>query len=157
MPKKTGTKKIARVAMPEQDPNIRRRNFEEVPLGYTVEMAMEEASRCIQCRKPSCVTGCPVQVDIPGFINLITQGDFTGSIRHLWTQNALPAVCGRVCPQESQCEGVCILGKKGNQWPSVTLNGLWPTTNGCTEPASCHPNRNQRARRWRWWVPARRG
>ena len=94
-------------------PSVRRRNFEEVPLGYTVEMAMEEASRCIQCRKPSCVTGCPVQVDIPGFINLITEGDFTGAIRHLWSRNALPAVCGRVCPQESQCEGVCILGKKG--------------------------------------------
>lgn len=113
MPKKKGAKKIARVAMPEQDPNVRRRNFEEVPLGYTVEMAMEEASRCVQCRKPSCVTGCPVEVDIPGFINLITEGDFTGAIRNLWSHNALPAVCGRVCPQESQCEGVCILGKKG--------------------------------------------
>jgi glutamate synthase (NADPH) small chain len=114
MPKKKDDKKKARIAMPEQDASVRRRNFEEVPLGYTVEMAMEEASRCIQCRKPGCVAGCPVGVDIPGFINLITEGDFTGAIRNLWSKNALPAVCGRVCPQEIQCEGLCILGKKGS-------------------------------------------
>lgn len=103
-----------RVKMPEQKPEIRRTNFEEVPLGYTVEMAMEEASRCLQCRKPKCVDGCPVSVDIPGFIQLITEGDLTGAIRNLWGKNALPAVCGRVCPQEIQCEGLCIVGKKGD-------------------------------------------
>jgi glutamate synthase (NADPH/NADH) small chain len=103
----------ARQAMPEQAPEIRKRNFEEVPLGYTVEQAMEEASRCLQCKKPGCVEGCPVSVDIPGFIKLITEGNLTGSIRNLWRKNALPAVCGRVCPQEIQCEGQCILGKKG--------------------------------------------
>jgi glutamate synthase (NADPH/NADH) small chain len=105
--------KAARIAMPEQAPEIRKRNFEEVPTGYTVQMAQEEAARCLQCKKPGCVEGCPVQVDIPGFIKLITEGDLTAAIRHIWSSNALPAVCGRVCPQESQCEGQCILGKKG--------------------------------------------
>jgi glutamate synthase (NADPH/NADH) small chain len=103
-----------RMPMPEQDPKVRARNFLEVPLGYTPKMAQEEASRCLQCKKPGCVEGCPVGVDIPGFIDLLAQGDMTGAIRNLWGKNALPAVCGRVCPQESQCEGKCILGKKGD-------------------------------------------
>ena len=105
--------KAKRIAMPEQAPEVRKRNFNEVPTGYTVQMAQEEAARCLQCKKPSCVTGCPVQVDIPGFIQLITEGDFTAAIRKIWGTNALPAVCGRVCPQEIQCEGQCVLGKKG--------------------------------------------
>ncbi len=105
--------KTPRVAMPEQEPQIRARNFLEVPTGYTMKMAQEEASRCLQCRKPSCVAGCPVEVDIPGFIDLIAQGDMTAAIRNLWAKNALPAVCGRVCPQEIQCEGLCVVGKKG--------------------------------------------
>jgi glutamate synthase (NADPH/NADH) small chain len=75
---------------------------------------MEEASRCLQCKKPGCVEGCPVGVDIPAFIKFVTEGDFTGAVRNVWSQNALPAVCGRVCPQEIQCEGKCILGKKGD-------------------------------------------
>ncbi|SDP57030.1 NADPH-dependent glutamate synthase [Desulforhopalus singaporensis] len=106
-------KKQERVAMPEQEPKVRARNFLEVPTGYTVKMAQDEASRCLQCKKPACVEGCPVGVDIPGFIEKITEGDFTGAIRNLWSKNALPAVCGRVCPQESQCEGRCIVGRKG--------------------------------------------
>lgn len=105
--------KNPRVAMPEQDAQVRARNFLEVPTGYTAKMAQEEAARCLQCRKPACVAGCPVGVDIPGFIDLIAQGDMTGSIRNLWAKNALPAVCGRVCPQEIQCEGLCVVGKKG--------------------------------------------
>jgi glutamate synthase (NADPH/NADH) small chain len=108
--KKGGT----RAAMPEQDPEVRKRNFLEVPTGYTMAMAQQEAARCIQCRKPGCVAGCPVEVDIPGFINLITEGDMTAAIRHLWSKNALPAVCGRVCPQETQCEAKCVVGKKGD-------------------------------------------
>jgi glutamate synthase (NADPH) small chain len=111
--KKEKKRKVNRVAMPEQKPEIRKRNFEEVPTGYTVAMAQEEASRCLQCKKPGCVEGCPVSVDIPGFISLIAQGDITAAIRHVWTKNALPAVCGRVCPQETQCEGLCIVGKRG--------------------------------------------
>ncbi len=106
-------KAVPRVAMPEQEAQVRAHNFLEVPTGYTVKMAQEEAARCLQCRKPGCVAGCPVEVDIPGFINLISEGDFTGAIRNLWSKNALPAVCGRVCPQEIQCEGLCIVGKKG--------------------------------------------
>lgn len=105
-------KKIPRVSMPEQEPQVRARNFQEVPLGLTPEMAMEEASRCLQCKKPACISGCPVEIDIPGFIQLIKDGEFTKSIRKLWEKNSLPAVCGRVCPQEIQCEGKCIVGKK---------------------------------------------
>ncbi len=99
--------------MPEQEPAIRARNFLEVPTGYTPKMAQEEAARCLQCKKPGCVAGCPVSVDIPGFIDLLAHGDMTGAIRNLWSKNALPAVCGRVCPQEIQCEGKCIVGRKG--------------------------------------------
>ncbi|MCU0560121.1 MAG: NADPH-dependent glutamate synthase [Desulfobacterales bacterium] len=105
--------KKSRMQMPEQPPQVRARNFLEVPTGYTPEMAREEASRCLQCKNPGCVEGCPVGVDIPGFIKLIHEGEFTQSIRHIWTMNSLPAVCGRVCPQEIQCEGKCILAKKG--------------------------------------------
>ncbi|MEE4608377.1 MAG: NADPH-dependent glutamate synthase [Desulfobacteraceae bacterium] len=106
-------KKAERTPMPEQAPEVRRRNFLEVPTGYTEEMAVAEAQRCLQCKNPGCVKGCPVNVDIPGFIKLITERKFTEAIRHIWTTNSLPAVCGRVCPQEAQCEGLCILGKKG--------------------------------------------
>lgn len=106
-------KPVPRQAMPEQEPEIRRRNFLEVPTGYTPEMAIEEAKRCLQCKKPGCVQGCPVGVDIPGFIGHIAEGDFKKAIRNLWGKNSLPAVCGRVCPQEIQCEGDCILAKKG--------------------------------------------
>jgi glutamate synthase (NADPH) small chain len=105
--------KLARVGMPEQPAAVRARNFLEVPTGYTPEMAKEEASRCLQCKNPGCVEGCPVGVDIPGFIKLIQEGELTKSIRHIWGRNSLPAVCGRVCPQEVQCEGRCILAKKG--------------------------------------------
>src|SRR6056297_514773 len=110
--KKEKKEKIPRQDMPEQDPQIRKRNFDEVPIGYTPELAQSEASRCMQCKKPSCVEGCPVNIDIPGFIKHIYDGDFTKAIRKIWEKNSLPAVCGRVCPQEAQCEGQCILGKK---------------------------------------------
>lgn len=106
--------KVDRVVMPEQDPDVRRRNFEEVPLGLSEEMAITEAKRCLQCKKPACMDGCPVSVAIPDFIKFIADGDFSAAARKLWERNALPAVCGRVCPQEEQCEGKCILGKKGN-------------------------------------------
>ncbi len=106
--------KIPRVKMPEQDPDARRRNFDEVPLGLTEEMAKIEASRCLQCKKPLCVDGCPVSVKIPEFIKLISDGKFSDAAKTLWETNALPAVCGRVCPQEDQCEGKCIVGKKGD-------------------------------------------
>lgn len=105
---------IPRQIMPEQAPEIRAKNFKEVPLGLTPDAAIKEAQRCLQCKKPACVTGCPVEVDISGFIKLIAEGKFAESIRKIWEKNALPAVCGRVCPQELQCEGKCIVGKKGD-------------------------------------------
>jgi glutamate synthase (NADPH) small chain len=111
--KKAKKEKIPRQPMPEQEPDIRRRNFNEVPFGYSKELAMKEAERCLQCKKPTCITGCPVSIDIPAFIKLIKEGEFTKSVRSIWKRNALPAVCGRVCPQEDQCEGACVLAKKG--------------------------------------------
>ncbi|GBE14772.1 MAG TPA: NADPH-dependent glutamate synthase [Proteobacteria bacterium] len=104
--------KIPRQGMPEQAPDVRRKNFSEVPLGFSPETAMLEATRCIQCKKPRCVAGCPVGIDIPGFIHGIEEGDFSRAIRVLKESNALPAVCGRVCPQEDQCEILCIVGVK---------------------------------------------
>ena len=106
--------KIPRQSMPEQEPAVRVRNFLEVPLGYEAERAVLEAKRCIQCKKPTCIAGCPVDVDIPGFIQKIAEGDFSGAALKIKETNSLPAVCGRVCPQEIQCEQVCILGKKGD-------------------------------------------
>jgi glutamate synthase (NADPH/NADH) small chain len=110
--KKEKKEKLPRQKMAEQGPKERGKNFDEVPLGYSPEEAQKEASRCLQCKKPSCIEGCPVGIDIPGFIKHIEQGEFTKAIRKIWEKNSLPAICGRVCPQESQCEGVCILGKK---------------------------------------------
>lgn len=103
---------IPRQKMPEQEPKNRIKNFEEVPYGYTPEMARQEALRCLQCKKPLCCDGCPVSIDIPGFIKLIAEGDFLAAAKKIKETNALPAVCGRVCPQEDQCEKVCIVGKK---------------------------------------------
>ena len=98
--------------MPSQDPNVRNKNFKEVALGYTAEMAVNEAKRCLQCKKPACRTGCPVQIDIPAFIAEVAKGDFEAAYQVIAKSSALPAVCGRVCPQENQCEGKCIRGKK---------------------------------------------
>jgi len=104
---------LERTDMPKQSPHIRRRNFKEVAFGYTRELAVQEAQRCLQCKKPFCVDGCPVEINIPGFIRCIANEEFTGAIRVLKEKNCLPAVCGRVCPQEEQCEARCIVGKKG--------------------------------------------
>lgn len=104
---------IPRQPMPEQPASERRHNFKEVPLGYSPETAKAEAGRCIQCKKPGCVGGCPVGIDIPGFIKPIAEGDMPAAVAKLAERTALPAVCGRVCPQESQCEERCILAKKG--------------------------------------------
>jgi glutamate synthase (NADPH/NADH) small chain len=105
--------KIPRLEAREQDPKARAQNFEEVCYGFTVEEAQLEASRCIQCKKPKCVTDCPVSIQIPQFIEQVLKGDIKEAARILATDNSLPAVCGRVCPQETQCEGACILGVKG--------------------------------------------
>jgi len=104
---------LNRVEMPRQDPIERGKNYDEVALGYSLEQAKEEASRCIQCPKQPCIGGCPVGVDIPGFIKAITDDDMAGAVQVLKSTNALPGICGRVCPQETQCEVVCTLDKKG--------------------------------------------
>jgi glutamate synthase (NADPH) small chain len=112
---------IDRVGMPEQDPTVRATNFREVNLGLTYQLAMLEAERCLQCPKPYCVDGCPVRVNIPRFIKLLRDGDLPAAAESLLDDNALPCVTGRVCPQESQCEGVCLRGKKGK---SVAIGSL---------------------------------
>ena len=104
---------IPRQAMPAQDPLARRANFDEVALGFTPELAQQEAERCLQCAKPHCVEGCPVEVLIPEFILALREGDIEGAVRAMKEKNNLPAICGRVCPQETQCEAVCVLAKKG--------------------------------------------
>lgn len=106
--------RIPRQTMPEQDPIARRTNYDEVALGFTLEIAQQEAERCLQCARPTCVEGCPVGVLIPSFILALRQGDLPGAVRAMKEKNNLPAICGRVCPQETQCEVKCVLGKKGD-------------------------------------------
>ena len=110
-----------RCPMPAQDPNVRNRNFDEVATGYTYEMAVNEARRCLNCPKKPCVSACPVQIDIPAFIACVASEDLEGAYRVLSASSALPAVCGRVCPQENQCEGKCVRGVKGE---SVAIGRL---------------------------------
>ena len=113
--------KIQRQAMPEQDSAIRRNNFSEVNLGFTEELARMEAMRCIQCPKPTCVEGCPVGVKIKDFISLVAEGEYLKAAEKIKEDNMLPAICGRVCPQEEQCEAKCVVGKKGE---SVAIGRL---------------------------------
>lgn len=104
---------LKKVTMPEQDPNIRNKNFDEVSMGYTEEMALEEAQRCLNCKHKPCIKGCPVMVKIPEFIALVADGKFEDAYLKIQETSSLPAVCGRVCPQESQCEKYCVRGIKG--------------------------------------------
>ncbi|MDP2871702.1 MAG: NADPH-dependent glutamate synthase [Bacillota bacterium] len=104
---------LNRVEMPRQESHVRARNFDEVALGYNAEQATHEANRCIQCPKRPCVGGCPVNVDIPDFIKALRQGNMPEAVKILKSKNSLPGICGRVCPQETQCEEVCVLGKRG--------------------------------------------
>ena len=104
---------LVKTPMPEQNPMVRARNFQEVALGYTAEMAIEEAGRCLKCKNPKCVMGCPVNVRIPEFIGKVQEGDFKAAYEIITSTNALPALSGRVCPQESQCEARCVRGVKG--------------------------------------------
>ncbi|NLE19867.1 MAG: NADPH-dependent glutamate synthase [Clostridiales bacterium] len=132
-----------KVPMPAQDPEERNRNFSEVALGYTKEMAVEEAARCLNCRHKPCVDGCPVRIDIPAFIGQIAKEDFEGAFLTLNRDSALPAVCGRVCPQETQCEEKCVRALKGE---SVGIGRLerfaadWHRENACAAPPRPAPN-----------------
>jgi len=112
---------LSKVRMPEQDPEVRNGNFLEVALGYTEDMAREEARRCLKCKNRPCMQGCPVNVDIPGFIGLVAEGKFEEAYKLVTETNSLPAICGRVCPQESQCERFCVRAKKGE---SVAIGRL---------------------------------
>jgi len=119
----TESKSKIRLEMAKQPPSERRSNFGEVALGYSEEEAVAEAKRCLDCKKPLCVEGCPVEVDIPLFIRQIADRNFDAAARTLKSTNSLPAICGRVCPQETQCEAVCILGKKKDSDP-IAIGGL---------------------------------
>ena len=128
---------LKKVPMPEQDPNVRNKNFQEVALGYTPEMAMEEATRCLHCKNKPCVAGCPVNVHIPDFIEKVAAGDFAGAYEIVASTNALPAVSGRVCPQENQCEGKCVRGIKGEPVAIGRLERFvadWYMANGVASP-----------------------
>jgi len=127
--------------MPCQDPKVRAKNFEEVALGYTIEQALDEANRCLGCKKEPCRQGCPVQVPIPQFIAKIQESDFAGAIATIKDKNALPAVCGRVCPQEAQCEKYCVRAKKGDPVGIGRLERFvadWERSQG-VKPVECAP------------------
>jgi glutamate synthase (NADPH/NADH) small chain len=133
---------LNRREMPKQPPEIRRHNFSEVALGYPVETAVEEAKRCLQCKKARCVTKCPVEIDIPEFIKCIAERNFAEGIRILKKKNCLPAICGRVCPQEEQCESSCILQKKGGQSAIGRLERFladWEAAQGALEATDIAP------------------
>lgn len=124
----------SRHEMQKQNPQARRSNFHEVALGYTPEQAAGEAARCLNCKKPFCVEGCPVEVNIPGFITKIKEGDFGSAAETIKEKNSLPAICGRVCPQESQCEARCIVGRKGEPVAIGALERFvadWSRENSC--------------------------
>ena len=137
--------KIPRVSVREQEPAVRATNFEEVCYGYNVEEAQLEASRCLNCKNPRCVSACPVGINIPAFVSKIAEGDFAGASSIIAEDSSLPSICGRVCPQENQCEGSCILGIKGEPVAIGKLErfvGDWSLENECKgcqkEPANGH-------------------
>ena len=129
--------------MPAQDPQVRRHNFDEVALGYTHEMAVNEAARCLNCKNKPCVAGCPVGIDIPAFVQKMAADDMEGAFASLSLQTSLPAVCGRVCPQESQCEKYCVRGIKAQPVGIGRLERYvadWKMKNGGEQPAPPPPN-----------------
>lgn len=133
---------LMKTPMPEQDAAVRATNFQEVTLGYTVEMAQEEAARCLQCKNAPCVTGCPVNVPIRDFIAQVRQGDYAGAYATIRSQNGLPAICGRVCPQETQCESKCIRGIKGEPVGIGRLERFvadWAMAHGAASPEPAAP------------------
>ncbi len=135
--------KIARTKAREQEPQVRAANFEEVCYGFNLEEAQVEASRCLECKKPRCVAACPVGVNIPAFIGHVAKGDVSAAVDVIAVDSSLPSVCGRVCPQETQCEGACILGIKGESVAIGQLErfvGDWKIENIKSTPALAEPN-----------------
>ncbi len=135
-------RQIPRHGMPTQDAAVRRTNFSEVALGYTQQLAREEAERCLQCKKPPCVSGCPVGIDIPGFIGALRCEEMEESLRILKDTNSLPAICGRVCPQETQCEVACVLSKKAEPVAIGRLERYvadWDLSRGAQTPPVAEP------------------
>ena len=138
---------LKRRPMPKQTPWERVKNFDEVALGFPVETAVEEASRCLQCKKPLCNQGCPVGIDIPGFIRCIVEGNFAAGVKKIKETNALPAICGRVCPQEEQCEKMCVVGKKGEPLSIGRLERFvadWEAAQGKIEVPDMAPKTGKR-------------
>ncbi len=134
------------VEMAKQEPDVRAKNFSEVALGYTEAEAQEEASRCLCCPNPMCRTGCPVEVPIPTFIKCIKEKKYAEGIAAIKTKNALPAVCGRVCPQEVQCQAKCVIGRMGDPVSIGRLERFladWERENG----AACHQKLSQQAKK----------
>lgn len=133
---------MPRQVMPKQNPELRKHNFDEVALGLSEVQAREEAARCLSCKNPLCVQGCPVEVDIPGFIGRLKENDPTGAVAKIKEKNSLPAICGRVCPQESQCESRCVLGKKGDPVAIGALERFAAdqTAAGVTKPVPINKN-----------------
>jgi glutamate synthase (NADPH/NADH) small chain len=134
------------VPMPKQKPEVRRRNFKEVALGYTEEQALAEANRCLQCPQPKCVGGCPVEIEIPVFIQLLKEKKYGEGIRKIREKNSLPAVCGRVCPQEDQCQKNCVMGKVGEPISIGRLERFladWERSRGFQVPEKAPPTRGK--------------
>ena len=144
--------------MPTQDPAVRAHNFSEVALGYTEQMAIDEALRCLNCKNMPCVSGCPVNIHIPEFIGKIKEGDFEAAYQIISKSSSLPAVCGRVCPQETQCESKCVRGIKGE---SVGIGRLerfvadWHNAHSDKAPECAEKNGHKVAKDG--WLPRRRG
>ncbi|MBQ4145558.1 MAG: NAD(P)-binding protein, partial [Clostridia bacterium] len=134
---------LEKVKMPEQAPDIRNKNFKEVSCGYTEEMAVQEAERCLKCKNPLCMGGCPVNVKIPEFISLVAERKFDEAYHKIQETSSLPAVCGRVCPQENQCEKYCVRAKKGEPVAIGRLERFvadWYMENGDGEISIAKPN-----------------
>ena len=144
-----------RCPMPSQDPAVRSKNFDEVALGYTYEMAVEEAKRCLHCKHKPCVSGCPVGIHIPAFVEKVAAGEIEEAYQIIHQASSLPAVCGRVCPQESQCEGKCVRGIKGESVGIGRLERSGRLAPGTQHGNACRSCAKRKENRCDWQRPLR--